>query len=66
MKKNIIFLFTFFSTILFAQGIKFEQNTFSSILEKAKKENRSFNNFIETHLTKLKEEEERKYEHRAA
>ena len=40
MKKNIIFLFTFFSTILFAQGIKFEQNTFSSILEKAKKENK--------------------------
>lgn len=34
--------------------------------EKAKKENRSFNNFIETKLAQLKEAEERKHEQRAA
>lgn len=40
MKKNIVFFLTLFSTIIFAQGIKFEQDTFSNILAKAKKENK--------------------------
>lgn len=47
-------------------GLRLTNELKAWVDEKAKKENRSFNNFIETHLTKLKEEEERKYEQRAA
>lgn len=38
MKRNIIFFLLFFSIIIFAQGIKFEQDNFTNILAKAKNE----------------------------
>ena len=38
MKKNIIFFLLLYSTMFLAQGIKFEQDTFQNILDKAKKE----------------------------
>ena len=40
MKKNFILLLTLFSAFILAQGIKFEQDSFSNILSKAKKENK--------------------------
>ncbi|MGE6398041.1 thioredoxin family protein [Chryseobacterium scophthalmum] len=40
MKKTAILSFLFLAAIAFAQGIKFEEGNFKSILAKAKKENR--------------------------
>ncbi|MGO4709461.1 thioredoxin family protein [Chryseobacterium sp. 2TAF14] len=40
MKKTAILSFLFLAAIAFAQGIKFEEGNFKSILAKAKKENK--------------------------
>lgn len=40
MKKTAILSFLFFAVLAFAQGIKFEEGNFKSLLDKAKKENK--------------------------